>query len=260
MILRIILLISSLIFCTIISAQTLGEKTPNAKAPSEKIVSAQIPSAQTSSAQTFLLNSPLLKSHPTARVKIGLAILTDAFNALGFNVEFRYRPDKRSITEASKGLADGDFARIAAIVELYPNLVVVPESLGETKIVAFSLGNDIDLSHYQIVQHQHRIGYLSGWANASGLLKDYPNKVPVAEYDVLFKFLLHKRVDLVLYNKVAGEKILRNMQVYDYQISASLLSNATFLVLNKKHTALTQQLAVEIKRAKAKYAQLNKKE
>ena len=188
-----------------------------------------------------------------------MAILTDAFNALGFKVEFRYRPDKRSITEASKGFADGDFARIATIVELYPNLVVVPETLGETRIVAFSLGNDIDLSHYQIVQHQYRIGYLSGWANASGLLKDYPNKVPVAEYNVLFKFLLHKRVDLVLYNKGAGEKILRNMQVYDYQISASLLSNATFLVLNKKHAALTQQLAVEIKRAKAKYAQLNKK-
>jgi len=205
--------------------------------------------------QTFVLNSPLLKSHPTARVKVGLAIITDAFSALGIKVEFRYRPDKRSVTEANTGLVDGDFARIARVVREYDNLIVVPETLGVTNIVAFSLGKNIDLSDYKINQHQYNIGYISGWANVSSLLKDYRNKVAVVEYDVLFKFLVHKRVDLVLYNPVAGEKILQSQHIYDYQISQSLLINETYLVLNKKHAALAPQLAIEIKRAKIKYAQ-----
>jgi len=210
--------------------------------------------------QTFILNSPLLKSHPTARIKVGLVILTDAFSALGIKVEFRYRPDKRSVTEANTGLVDGEFARTSDIAQRYPNLVVVPEKLGVTNIVAFSLGQKIDLSDYKINQHQYNIGYMSGWANVSALLKDYRNKVAVVEYDVLFKFLVHKRVDLVLYNPVAGEKILRNRHIYDYQMSQSLLFNETFLVLNKKHAALAPQLAIEIKRAKIKYAQKQRAE
>lgn len=151
-------------------------------------------------AQTLLLNTPLLKSHQTAEVKEILAIMTEAFNTLDIKVEYRYRPDKRSITEANAGTVDGEFARIATIVDQYPNLVIVPEPLANSNLVAFSLQPDIKLSDYKIEQHQYRIAYLSGWANATALLKDYENKVAVAAFDVLFKLLASKRVDVVIYN------------------------------------------------------------
>jgi len=201
-------------------------------------------------AQTFVLNSPLLKSHPTAEVKKGLALITAGFAALDIAVEFRYRPDKRSISEVNNGVADGDFVRIASINKSYPNVIVVPEPLSQMELVAIALRSDIDLAHYQINQHQYRVGYLTGWKVVQNLLDGHPNKIAVGEFDTLFKLLLHQRLDLVLFNQAAAEKLLNSLKIDNYQISPSLLSYTTFLVLNKKHRALVPRLAAQLKRIK----------
>jgi hypothetical protein len=78
-------------------------------------------------------------------------------------------------------------------------------SLANSNLVAFSIKPHIELSSYKIEQ-QYTIGYLSGWANASALLKDYPDKVGVLGYNVLFKLLANNRIVLVIYNQTAGEK------------------------------------------------------
>lgn len=91
-------------------------------------------------AQTFVLNSALLASHQTAKVINGLPMLVEVFGSLGLEIEFRYRPNKRSITETNNGVADGEFARIASIAEDYPNVIVVPEPLAQLDIVAFCNG------------------------------------------------------------------------------------------------------------------------
>jgi len=204
----------------------------------------------TAHSQTFVLNSPLLKSHQTAKVKNGLALLVEAFGALGIDVEFRYRPDKRSIAEANAGLVDGDFVRIASIVKRYPNVVVVPEALSAMNIVAFSIKPSIDLSEYKINQHQYHIGYLAGWKHVSEMLQGYPEQTSVGEYDTLFRLLIGERVDVVFYNKTAGELILRDQHVQQYQVSSPLLSYTTYLVLHKKHANLVPQLAVQLKHFK----------
>jgi len=202
--------------------------------------------------QTFVLNSPLLKSHQTTKVKNGLALLVEAFNAIGIDVVFRYRPDKRSITEADAGLVDGDFVRIASIVNRYPNVVVVPEALSAMDIVAFSINPSIDLSEYKIEEHQYHIGYLAGWKHVSDMLENYAEQTAVGEYDTLFRLLIGERVDLVFFNKTAGELILQQQNVHRYQVSPSLLSYTTYLVLHKKHADLVEPLTKEIKRLKAK--------
>jgi len=204
------------------------------------------------SAPTMVLNSPLLKSHKTPEVKRGLATLNDAFATLGFEVKFQYRPDKRSIMEANNGQVDGEFVRIADVVDQYQNLVVVPEWLAKMDLVAFATNPNVDLSHYQIGQHQYKVGYLTGWSNVATLLEGYDNKVAVAEFDVLFRLLAHQRIDVVLFNQAAGEKILQSLQISNYQLSPSLLSYTTYLVMHKKHQALVPKLAEAIKEAKVR--------
>jgi len=184
------------------------------------------------------------------KVERGLAILVEAFGTLGIELKFRYRPDKRSIIEANTGVVDGEFVRVASIVSKYPNLVVVPEPLSKMNLVAFSVQPKVDLSAYKLSEHQYRVGYLSGWANAEDLLKDYPNRMAIGEYDTLFKLLVHNRIDVVVFNRVAGEKILRSHRVNDYQISPSLLSYSTFLVMHKEHAALVPGLVSAIRKAK----------
>lgn len=111
----------------------------------------------------------------------------------------------------------------------------------------------IDLSNYKIDQHQYRIGYLSGWKNVTDLLSDYPNKKAVGEHDTLFKLLAGKRLDIVLFNRTAGKKILDDSQEFNYKISSSLLSFSVYLVVHKKHAALVPQLAAKLKKFKSHY-------
>lgn len=201
---------------------------------------------------TLTLNTPLLKSHETQETKVMLGLVANAFSALNIDVTYRYRPDKRSIIEANSGVVDGELARIESIVDLYPNLVVVPEELATTKLVAFALKPNIDLSTYKIVEHNYKIGYLSGWKNATSLLKNYQNKAEIREYDVLFKLLVNNRLDIVIYNRTAGGQILNGMKVADYQTSSPLLSNSVYLFLHKRHAVLAPKVATQLKLLKSK--------
>jgi len=127
--------------------------------------------------------------------------------------------------------------------------------LAHANLVAFTLNPAIDLTHYQLTKNQYTIGYLAGWANATALLKNYENQIAVSEYDLLFKLLANKRIDLAIYTQAAGDDILSKMNITNYQTSPSLLPYTTYFLLHKKHAALAPKLAIEIKRAKLKYAQ-----
>jgi len=207
----------------------------------------------TTKAQTFILNSAVLKSHQTDKAKNAQAMLVAAFASLDITVEFRYRPDKRSIVEANSGQVDGEFARIPSIVNDYPNLIVVPVSLADLDVVAFTAKPTIDLSGYIIGEQQYRIGYLSGWKNVRDLLANYPNKKEIGEYTTLFRLLIRQRVDLVFFTQTAGEKILRATPNIPYSKSSSLLAYSVYLVLHKKHAQLVPKLAASLQRVQKGY-------
>ena len=204
-------------------------------------------------AQTIVLNSPLLKIHKTESIIRTIVLLEQAFDSLGYNVEFRYRPDKRSILEANSGQVDGDFLRILTIAEDYTNMIVVPEPLAEASIVAFSLQPNIDLSNYAIEEHQYNIGYIAGWKVIEDMLDNYQQTSPVAEVGTLFKLLTGRRVDLILYAQAAGKKILSGNEQLNYQVSSSLHSYELYLVMHKKHIDLVPKLAAKLKQLKKEY-------
>jgi len=205
-------------------------------------------------AQTFVINSAVLESHQTPKSKHAQLLLKEAFRSVNIDVEFRYRPDKRSIIETNNGHADGEFARIAAIVDDYPNLVVVQESLAQMDIVAFTAQPSINLVDYKIDQHNFSIGYLSGWKNLIDLLVNYPNKKAIGEYKTLFRLLARQRIDVVLFTKNAGEQILDAMAPLPYQRSQVLFTYPVYLVIHKKHAGLVPQLTASLRRLNRKYS------
>ncbi|NRA54118.1 MAG: hypothetical protein HRU23_08240 [Gammaproteobacteria bacterium] len=205
-------------------------------------------------AQTFVINSAVIESHQTPKSKYAQLMLKEAFHSLNIDVEFRYRPDKRSIVETNNGHADGEFARIATIVDDYPNLVVVPESLAQMDIVAFTAQPSINLAGYKIEQHNYSIGYLSGWKNLTDILVNYPNKKAIGEYKTLFRLLARQRIDVLLFTKNAGEQILDAMAPLPYQRSPVLFTYPVYLVIHKKHVDLVPQLATSLRRLKLKYS------
>jgi len=203
--------------------------------------------------RSLVINSAVLESHQTQASANAQAMLVQAFSQLGIDVVFRYRPDKRSVVEANAGLVDGEFARISSITQDYQNLLLVPESIAELDIVAFSIAPTIDLKRYQIKQHSYHIGHLLGWKNIEHLLAGYQHKTGVGDHLTLFKLLVRNRVDVVLYTKIAGQKILAKQKIKIYKTSPSLLAYPVYLVLHKKHASLVPLLAAQLKRIKRRY-------
>jgi len=198
--------------------------------------------------QAFIINSALLESHKSQSLVDTKSMIVAAFDALGLVVEFRYRPDKRSIYEANAGMADGEFARVGTIADSFPNLIVVPEPLAQSDLVEFSLAS----KGVAIFSNQHRrIGYMKGWNFLDQMLADNPDMIGISHHKKLFKLLFHDRYDTVIYTKEAGLKILKELQ-RDNQtiISKPVYSYPVYLVLHHKHTELVPQLAEQFKRLK----------
>lgn len=202
----------------------------------------------------LIINNTILQSHQTPQAINTQAMLVEAFDALGIDIEFRYRPYKRSIEEVNNGVADGDVARISSITQGYSNVVLVPESIANIDIIAFTTTPGIDLMGYKVDQHRYHVGYLLGWKKIENFLQVYERKSAVGDHHTLFKLLVKKRFDVVLFSQVAGENILASQNIVNYQTSPSLLTYPVYLILNKKHTNLIAKLAAQLKIMKKKYS------
>jgi len=196
----------------------------------------------------FIINSALLESHKSQGLVDTKLMIIAAFEALGLTVEFRYRPDKRSIYEANTGMVDGEFARVSTIADSFPNLIVVPEPLAQSNLVEFSLAS----KGVAIFSNQHRrIGYIKGWNFLEQLLADNPDMIGISHHNKLFKLLFHDRYDTVIYTKEAGLKILKELQRDNQTIvSEAVYSYPVYFVLHDQHAELAPQLAEQFKRLK----------
>lgn len=202
----------------------------------------------------FIINSALVETHPTEQTDNAQAMIEQAFLRLGIQVTFRFRPDKRSIHEANSGLVDGEFARIESIDKIYPNLIVVPESITEQDIVAFAAKSNKTLSDFTLQQKGVRIGYMLGWKNVNDLLINHKNKKAIASHHTLFELLFKGRIDIALFTKSGGWKVLKQMRKHNqYAMSPSLLAYPMYLVVHKRHAELVPALALAIKEIKHRY-------
>jgi len=201
---------------------------------------------------------PLLKDNPS-QVQYITDMLNYSFNKLNIDLEFRQRPDKRSILEVNMGLADAEFTRIKSITQHYENLIIIPESMITVDLVAFSIDKAIDLNNFTLKENPYHIGYVAGFKMAENALINHRLKSYVSHRDKLFNLLINKRFDIVLYIQKEGinriEKTLTALNKTDryYNISTPLQSPKLYFVLNKRHQELVPKLTIYFKEFKSKY-------
>ena len=104
------------------------------------------------------------------RAKAMNAVLRECFNRLTRDIEIQPIPSKRSLYEANRGAADGNFVRTKGISEAYPNLILVPEPISTNVIVAFSRNKNIKVDGWESL-----LDYRVCWVRN---LKDFPSHQP----------------------------------------------------------------------------------
>ncbi len=189
-------------------------------------------------------NSPML-----------LELLTRSFAQVGYTVSIEQLPAERSLVLANEGRIDGDAARVAGLEKSYPNLVMVPEELGRSAFVAYSLKNSPPIRSFDDITTQ-RIIIPRGFkiVELAVMAALDPAQIVLANNtDAAMLMLLAGHGDLVITMKVHADVAIQKSDVAqeEFMLHGPPLIEAPFYIyLHKKHSALIMPLAAALRAVK----------
>jgi polar amino acid transport system substrate-binding protein len=168
-------------------------------------------------------------------------ILTEAYAKLGITLKVAVMPGERSLISANSGATDGELYRKGDIMNLYPNLRIVPIPLMRYEIVAFCRCMAFTLNGWGSLK-PYRLGYIRGIKiveqNTVGM-----DAEPVGTLQQAFGKLKLGRSDIVLANRVTGIALLRAQQWNDVIVLQPALANfPVYHYLSKNHEDLVPKL------------------
>ncbi|HXA46937.1 MAG TPA: transporter substrate-binding domain-containing protein [Burkholderiaceae bacterium] len=183
--------------------------------------------------------STLFETDPATTV--ATRILSDAYAKLGITLKVVVMPGERSLISANSGVTDGELYRKGDLMNLYPNLRLVPIPIMHYEIVAFCRCKPFTVDGWGSLK-AYRIGYIRGIKiveqNTVGM-----NTEPVGTLEQAFGKLELGRSDIVLANRATGIALLRTQQWNDVIVLQPAL--ATFPVyhyLSRNHEELVPKL------------------
>jgi polar amino acid transport system substrate-binding protein len=177
-------------------------------------------------------------------------VAREAFRRVGRGIEVDTLPGERSLVNSESGLDDGDLMRAPGFESAYPNLVQVPESMGNMDFIAYTTRLDIKGPITWDALTQYAVGYPSGWKIFDRNVKAR-EVTTVRTIDGLFPLLELKRVDLVLIDRWQGLYAARQQGSAAQLIEPPLASSPMFMYLNKKHAAIVPEVARALAAMKA---------
>lgn len=168
----------------------------------------------------------------------------------GVRVRWSTPPVGRSLLNVNEGIDDGDGPRVAGLSADYPNLVMVPEPIGEFVFGAFATNNDIVIKDWDSLEN-YNVSYVIGWKIFDTNVKKAKSITKVRDKVILFNLLAAKRTDLVLITKLAGYATIAKLQLEGITFLESPLAvKPNYLYLNKRHEDLAKALAITIAKYK----------
>lgn len=169
-------------------------------------------------------------------------IIKEAFQRVGLNAEIVFTPTARSLVEVNSGMLDGEINRIAGMERRYPDMVCVPEPNMQMHFVAFAT-KDIPISGWNSLVNLH-VGVVTGWKILEEHVREFPHVTYAVEEKQLFEMLEMGRLDVVLYSRLGGRMLIKQLGYRDIvSLSPPLLSRDMFLYLHKGHRTLCRPLA-----------------
>lgn len=169
-------------------------------------------------------------------------VAREAFRRIGREIEVDTLPGERSLINTEAGLDDGDLMRAPGFEKAYPNLVQVPEKIGDMDFVAYTNRKDIQGPITWDALANYAVGYTSGW-------KIYDRNVKAKDVskartiDDLFPLLEQKRVDLILIDRWQGLYAAHMQGAAVRLLEPPITSSPMYIYLNKKHAAIIPDVA-----------------
>ncbi|SEA41300.1 polar amino acid transport system substrate-binding protein [Desulfuromusa kysingii] len=176
-------------------------------------------------------------------------VVIEAFQRIGQKVQISHLPAERSLINANAGITDGDFARIAGLTDLYPQLIQVPEKILDFYLVGFAKENiDVTEGWESIVGYS--VGIVQGWKlMQKNIAPAYLTQVETL--DGLLALLENNRADLVVYELSQANWNIKNFHREGIvPLFPPIDIKPMYLYLHQRHSALVPALVEAIQSMK----------
>jgi len=188
-------------------------------------------------------------------------VALEAFRRIGLTLKTVSLPAERALLNANKLRIDGEMSRIADLQYKYSNLVQVPEKIMDWEFVAIGKPElNSELGWRSLAGK--RVAFINGWKILEENITPVTEVKKVKGSESLFRLLLNKRVDFVIYERWAGAKYIKDLSLNHVTINLpALAKRKMFIYLNKKHAPLVNELVVALRNMKADgtYSQIEEK-
>lgn len=177
-------------------------------------------------------------------------VAREAFHRIGREIDVDTTPGERSLINANSGLVDGELMRRPGFEAIYPNLIRVPEKIGDMDFVAYTNRQDIKGPVTWDTLASYVVAYPTGWKIFDKQVKAR-QVTKVRAIDDLFVLLDLKRADIVLADRWEGLYAMRKDTRVAWLVEPPLASLPMFMYLNKRHAALVPEVARALAAMKA---------
>lgn len=177
-------------------------------------------------------------------------ISIELFSRAGFSLRTVRIPAERGLKNVNAGIDDGEMSRIKGLSKVYENIVRVPEKIMDWEFVVFCR-KDLKLGQGWEALKDKTVAIINGWKILERKVPARVELTRVRNASQLFTLLKKDRVDLVVYEKWSGLKILADKKMSNYEARyPALEKKEMFIYLNKKHKHLINKLAGILKKMK----------
>jgi polar amino acid transport system substrate-binding protein len=178
--------------------------------------------------------------------------LTQAYRAIGYQLNIQYLPAERSLKMSSQGKFDGELFRIAAVGQRYPQLLQVPVALARVELCAFvKAGREHEFGLWQ-QDTTLRIGFVRGFKMAE-LYEVAGHTTIVNTPGQAVQMLQQNKIDLLLEDRqslleaTAGDEQGANL----VRLPDVLATEELFHFVHQQHQHLIPALSEQLQRQSA---------
>jgi polar amino acid transport system substrate-binding protein len=152
-------------------------------------------------------------------------------------------PGRRALKNANKGHADGDAGRVFGTEKKYPNLVMIPESIINVHIVAFTKNLDIALDQGWKSLTPYHVGIIRGHQYSEKMVTFYKSITKADNTEQLLTLLEKERAELVITVQIEGLATIKKANLKNIKVMQPPLETIPiYTYLHKKHLGLVAKL------------------
>jgi len=176
-------------------------------------------------------------------------VAIEAFRRARLELRLEKLPAGRALLLSNSGVADGELNRLSGIETQYPNLIRVPEKLGDWYFAAFS--KDASIPGRLEAIRGRTVGIIQGWKIYESALAGAKDVITVDDADQLFRLLQLDRIEVALYERVMGLAYLKEHGIRGLRVlEPPLFTRETFIHLHKSSAEWVPALVAALRAMK----------